>query len=58
MQTEQTIKVRCPDYSDGGDLIGCGHEYEEVLDWEGWADCPNCGLAFRPAIEAEVWLAA
>lgn len=48
--TEREVQgpFRCPDYSNGSDLIGCGGVFDDELDWEGWADCPHCGLAFKP----------
>lgn len=50
----ETVKTRCPDHADplGGDIVGCGHEFEAVLDEEGLADCPECGIVFSPAREA------
>lgn len=51
MAEATTIITRCPDYADDGDILGCGHEFEAVLDGEGWADCPECGCAFMPAKE-------
>lgn len=39
--------VRCPpDAVDG--LQGCGAMVPRTVDPEGWVDCPNCGLWFRP----------
>ena len=42
-----TQKVRCPDdrrHED--DVVGCGHEFEQEPDGEGFFDCPNCGIFF------------
>ena len=31
------------------DIVGCGHSFDAAPDWEGWVDCPECGLAFSRA---------
>jgi hypothetical protein len=31
-----------------GPTIGCGHRFTAEPDFEGFVDCPNCGLWFDP----------
>lgn len=42
---EPASSTRCPA---GGDPAGCGFEFVAELDSEGFADCPECGLFFKP----------
>lgn len=42
-------RYRCPDGPDpeGGDIVGCGEEFKAEPDFEGYVDCPHCGIWFR-----------
>lgn len=39
--------VRCPPPGDGHDMEGCGAIVTGGTDWEGFYDCPECGLFFN-----------
>ena len=39
--------VRCPPPGDGHDAEGCGAIVAGGTDWEGFYDCPECGLYFN-----------
>lgn len=48
----------CPDYTRPDalsgkyeELVGCGHVFEADPDFEGFIDCPNCGMFWDPARE-------
>lgn len=50
--------VRCPTgraQADGSphEVIGCGAIVPDIRDWEGFVDCPKCGLWFDPDEEPE-----
>lgn len=50
--------AKCPDYADSlnGDILGCGHVFEQEPDREGLVDCPECGIVFNPERETLAWL--
>ncbi|MDD5394846.1 MAG: hypothetical protein PHE17_17650 [Thiothrix sp.] len=37
--------VICP--TDAPEMMGCGAVVTGLPDWEGFYDCPNCGLFFK-----------
>lgn len=48
-----TRTVRCPVEDPSAQtpadaVTGCGAVFDTLLDWEGFADCPHCGLYFQP----------
>lgn len=51
------VMIECPTgplAADGGvhTVIGCGRMVPDVRDDEGLVDCPECGMFWRPDLEA------
>lgn len=39
-------------YVDGTDIVGCGTTFKAQADADGIVDCPQCGIWFKPELEA------
>lgn len=52
-----TTQQICPDnVRHVGDVRGCGKAFRATPDFEGFVDCPHCGLRHRPNPDAKAWI--